>query len=315
MNSAEIYTDIPRLYTAIAECAACLLYCVVLPRKKRKPLVFIAATAFFFAADAFRLILTDDVPDVFWIPCMFAAMGLMLLYLRYMLEGDFRGIVYTMLKALLIAEFMASLEWQIDCFFREVSGLPRAAGAVFVPVIYLLVSYIAFLFEKQMHQGDFLIEIGPQDLVMTMLIVLLSFFASNLSFLDIQTPFSGNFRPDIFNIRTLVDLTGLAFVFAYQSHVYEAAAERELMNINAMLKAQYEHYRNYQESIDLINYKYHDLKAPAGRSARRCRLTSRRRRRETGFWTASSTRKCRLFATTRSSSPASPTESCWISCM
>ncbi len=29
MNSAEIYTDIPRLYTAIAECAACLLYCVV----------------------------------------------------------------------------------------------------------------------------------------------------------------------------------------------------------------------------------------------------------------------------------------------
>ena len=32
------------------------------------------------------------------------------------------------------------------------------------------------------------------------------------------------------------------------------------MNINAMLKAQYEHYRNYQESIDLINYKYHDLK-------------------------------------------------------
>ena len=260
MNSAEIYTDIPRLYTAIAECAACLLYCVVLPRKKRKPLVFIAATAFFFAADAFWLILTDDVPDVFWIPCMFAAMGLMLLYLRYMLEGDSRGIVYTMLKALLIAEFMASLEWQIDCFFREVSGLPRAAGAVFVPVIYLLVSYIAFLFEKQMHQGDFLIEIGPQDLVMTMLIVLLSFFASNLSFLDIQTPFSGNFRPDIFNIRTLVDLTGLAFVFAYQSHVYEAAAERELMNINAMLKAQYEHYRNYQESIDLINYKYHDLK-------------------------------------------------------
>lgn len=37
-------------------------------------------------------------------------------------------------------------------------------------------------------------------------------------------------------------------------------AERELAAMNAVLKSQYDQYRNYQDSLDLIHIKYHDLK-------------------------------------------------------
>jgi len=37
-------------------------------------------------------------------------------------------------------------------------------------------------------------------------------------------------------------------------------AESEIVTMDSMLKSQYNQYRNYQESIDLINMKYHDLK-------------------------------------------------------
>ena len=44
------------------------------------------------------------------------------------------------------------------------------------------------------------------------------------------------------------------------SRISEYVAERELSVMNMMLKSQYEQYRNYQDSLDLIQMKYHDLK-------------------------------------------------------
>ena len=40
----------------------------------------------------------------------------------------------------------------------------------------------------------------------------------------------------------------------------EYIAEKELSAMNVILKSQYEQYRNYQDSLDLIQMKYHDLK-------------------------------------------------------
>lgn len=73
-------------------------------------------------------------------------------------------------------------------------------------------------------------------------------------------PFASRERADIFSIRTLIDLGGIAILYAYQSRISEYVAERELSVMNMMLKSQYEQYRNYQDSLDLIQMKYHDLK-------------------------------------------------------
>jgi sensor histidine kinase regulating citrate/malate metabolism len=65
---------------------------------------------------------------------------------------------------------------------------------------------------------------------------------------------------DIFYIRTLVDVAGIMILYVYQSRICELLAEKELRSINSMLKAQYDKYRNYQTTFELINLKYHDLK-------------------------------------------------------
>ena len=86
------------------------------------------------------------------------------------------------------------------------------------------------------------------------------FAFSNLSFLNENAPFASRERADIFSIRTLIDFGGIAILHAYQSRISEYVAEKELSVMNVMLKSQYDQYRNYQDSLDLIQMKYHDLK-------------------------------------------------------
>ncbi len=260
MGFDETYQDIPRIYTAIAEMLACSIYWFILPKRVKDTAKWILYTVLFLVVDGAWLVLTDNVPDALWIPCMLVAITLMMFYVQNCIKGPFEGILYTTLKALLVAEFMASLEWQLEYYFRFALGKRQWAHFLLLIGIYLVTTYVVYRIERSMHQGDFRLEISLRELIPVMLIVLLAFLASNLSFVYQNTPFSGRLISDIFNIRTLVDLVGLALIYAYQSRAYELTAERELSSINNMLKAQYEHYRNYQDSINLINFKYHDLK-------------------------------------------------------
>ena len=65
---------------------------------------------------------------------------------------------------------------------------------------------------------------------------------------------------DIFNIRTLVDLGGIAILYAYHLQRAELQMRHELETIDSILRSQYAQYQQSRESIDLINRKYHDLK-------------------------------------------------------
>ena len=67
--------DIPRLYTALAEWLACLLYLLALrPRFGRVGTVLLGA-GWLVGMGAF-LQLTGHVPLVWWIPCMMAAVAM-----------------------------------------------------------------------------------------------------------------------------------------------------------------------------------------------------------------------------------------------
>ena len=82
----------------------------------------------------------------------------------------------------------------------------------------------------------------------------------NLSYTQADTPFSSQYVGDIFNIRTLVDLGGIAILYAYHLQRAELQMRHELETIDSILRSQYAQYQQSRESIDLINRKYHDLK-------------------------------------------------------
>lgn len=262
---AENYQNIPRFYTAIAEWGACFMFCLLAGAwkkegERKKGLSFWMISLVMLGVQCFFLEATGELPTSFWLLCMLAAVGMMYLYLFLMLSGTWQQKLYICFKAFLIAEFVASLEWQLEYFFHGETMRNPGERIVLLLSVYGAGLVFFWLLERGMQKSGVQMEITGKELLSSGMIVAGAFSLSNLSFVYQSTPFTSGFIVDIFNIRTLVDLGGVAILYAYQSRLFELNAEREVSALNNMLKSQYEHYRNYQESIDLINIKYHDLK-------------------------------------------------------
>ena len=86
------------------------------------------------------------------------------------------------------------------------------------------------------------------------------FAVSNLSYLNQNALFSSRFAGEMFTIRTLVDLSGMAMLYAYHIQVRELQMKFEVDTLQNILEMQYKNYQLSQESIDIVNQKYHDLK-------------------------------------------------------
>ena len=121
-------------------------------------------------------------------------------------------------------------------------------------------SYNDIYLEKDLLKQNYLEQMTVKEVVAAAIMAVAIFAFSNLSFLNENAPFASRERADIFSIRTLIDFGGIAILHAYQSRISEYVAEKELSVMNVMLKSQYDQYRNYQDSLDLIQMKYHDLK-------------------------------------------------------
>ena len=72
--------DIPRLYTALAEVFAVLVYAQAAPPRAAKPVTY-AVTAGWAAVLGVFLQLTGSVPLTWWLPCMVTAIAWLYLYL------------------------------------------------------------------------------------------------------------------------------------------------------------------------------------------------------------------------------------------
>ena len=80
------------------------------------------------------------------------------------------------------------------------------------------------------------------------------FLMSNIGFVYSQTPFSGKYASDIFNVRTLIDLGGLAILVAYHIQRLHLRAQHDLESMEMILHNHYTLYLQSQEKLYLINY-------------------------------------------------------------
>ena len=84
-----LYQDIPRIYTAIAEWGACLVYLYMLKREKMKSAHFLIGVLLMLALQCAFLVATGNVSEVLWIPCMIIAVAIMYVFL--MVGGNLLG--------------------------------------------------------------------------------------------------------------------------------------------------------------------------------------------------------------------------------
>ncbi|EFB74450.1 ATP-binding protein [Subdoligranulum variabile] len=246
--------DIPRLYTALAEWLACLLYVLALRRRWGTAVTAAVSGAVLAALGAF-LQLTGSVPLAWWIPCMAAAVAGMYLYLFGCCAITARDAGYCCARAFILAEFAASLEWQLHCLlWPRRSGWEPPALALLVAVYGVVFGFVyAFEFRRLGRYPD--LGVTRRALASAVVLASTAFAVSNLAFAQ-----NGQATFNVFYIRTLVDLAGVLVISIQQEQITEARLHRELESMDNVLHRQYEQYQQSRESIRLINRHCHDLK-------------------------------------------------------
>ncbi|WP_416148981.1 GHKL domain-containing protein [Salipaludibacillus sp. HK11] len=255
----DIIPDIPRLYTAIAEWMACIVYIIILKRRINGwQLVTVAGGALVF--QSIFLMVTRDLPIVFWIPSMLVAVGMMFLFIYICCDITPTEAGYFGVKAFVAAELVAALQWQVHFYWWSSSDSNLTLEILLLIVMYVGAFLLIWQLEKNLIPDEGRLNIMQRELWSTVVIGAAVFFISNLSFVSESTPFSGQYAREIFNIRTLVNVGGFAILFAYHVQINEIRVRHELEAVQKILQNQYAQYQQSKESIELINYKYHDLK-------------------------------------------------------
>ena len=127
-------------------------------------------------------------------------------------------------------------------------------------LVYAVIFAILTLIELNLKKDLEELHITRRELLVVIIIAASVFAMSNLSYLDQNGLFSGSFVMDIFIIRTLVDLSGIAVLYAYHIQVKEVQIRFEKDALHNIMEMQYKNYQLSKENIDMVNQKYHDLK-------------------------------------------------------
>ena len=258
--AGQILPDIPRFYTALAEWLSCLLCMRELVRRYSGWKFWGIAGAAFLVQSVF-LVLTGGLDGPVWLMCMAAAVFLMFCFLRISCGSSSLDVGYVCVKAFVLAGFMASLEWQLHCFFYYGMGYESSwTGLLLLLAVYGGTCLVARGISSRYISGTERMDTTGRELLFAAVIGLSVFLMSNIGFVYSQTPFSGKYASDIFNVRTLIDLGGLAILVAYHIQRLHLRAQHDLESMEMILHNQYTQYQQSQETLDLINYKYHDLK-------------------------------------------------------
>lgn len=253
------FLDIPRLYTGIAEWMACMIYASLFPPRMKRRWQIPAAIGCLVLQCAF-LVLTDNVPLAWWIPCMVAAFAMMVGQIRLLGRMSLRTACYVSVHAFVLAEFAAALEWQLH-YFLWGDNLPVWwQGYALLAVVFGLVYLVSWFLASQLIRTSGKATVTSGELFIVVIIGIIIFAMSNLSFYSKENPFSSTYAKDIMNIRTLVDLAGNAILIAYFVQRRQSQSQKELVALQTVLENQYAQYRLSRDTIDMINRKYHDLK-------------------------------------------------------
>jgi len=254
------FSEIPRLYTALAEFAACAVFILVL-RRRIRGLRFAGAFAAFGIIQFAIQYVAGLLPIAFWVPSMMVAVASMLAFIYVCSDIPLLDAGYATSVAFIAAEFIAAFESQVYFYFVLLTKHDSMSASVLIMAgVYSVLFVLLYLVVKRQVPGNGRLDVNRKELVSVVLITLASFTISNINFAFKDAEIFTTVGAGIFYIRTLVDFSGLTMIYAQQEQRKEMRMKFELEAINNVLYRQYEQYQTSKETTELINRKYHDLK-------------------------------------------------------
>lgn len=117
----EVLGNIPRLYTALADWLACLLYLFFLPKRTAGWRRYTIHAVFLLLLGVFMQA-TGQVPQFWFLPCIAVSILIMYLYIRMQTDVPARCAGYYCVRAFILGELAASLEWQLYYYMAGHAG-------------------------------------------------------------------------------------------------------------------------------------------------------------------------------------------------
>lgn len=253
--------NIPPFWSALAYWLACMLYVFLLPRRWR-PVQTCLASLVNLAALTICMTVTAEWQDWAFNLGMIVTAALTAVPFFVLCRHSWRNAVYYCARAFILGGFTASLAWQLYALMI----LPRVGrqsalieAAVILPMFAVM--YLAMYLIERMHRTEMWeLQVTTASSLTVASIALIIYIVSSISYLSIRTPFAGTTDADAFNVRTFAYLGGVAILYAYHLQICENHARQELTAMQNILQNQYANYQRSEESVELINRKYHDLK-------------------------------------------------------
>ena len=264
MSSTVVNT--PGYYYAISYWLSAFVMVIVEGRGKKDWWKYLYSVLSFISI-FLVMFFTDGIKQIFFIPLMLCVFGLMLLYIKMAGELSWRETGFFCAKAFISAEFAASLCWQIIYFYTgdfpavESGNMKQLIwSCVHMVLIYAVIYAIIYFIERYLKKDIEELQITRRELLVVYFVLVVVYCISNVSYVDVKSIFSAGTAMDVFIIRTLADLSGMAVLYAYHIQVKEIQMRFEKDTLRNIMDMQYKNYKLSKESIDIVNQKYHDLK-------------------------------------------------------
>lgn len=251
--------DIPKIFTAVAEWSACLVFVMTLENRFSKIKTAGIMTGVLLVLGVLQVYI-GIWPDAVWIPAMFAAMALMYLCILACCNVNLLDCGLCWAMAFITAEFIASFEWQLYAFFTKENNPIFVLEYGFMVIFYLLFFGLFYAVQRKLNPEGGKFEISSKEFFGCLMMTIAVFLLSNVSYVFPDTPFSTNVNENIFFIRTLVDFSGVVILIAQQSRFRENQLKMELATTTMLMEHQFEQYQLSKSNIEILNQKYHDLK-------------------------------------------------------
>ena len=253
--------NIPPLWTAVFHWLAYLLYVSLLPQRRTARQCALIA----------MILLAVQIPYMTVIaPLNDAAFNLgmtgfaVLTFLPFILlcRGGWFNHLYYCARAFILGGFTVSLAWQFYSYYSQrIKWLGSSAAEAASMLLVGAAIYITMYFLERNHLREMReMSIHRRSSLGAVFIALVVYILSSLSYSSLETPFTTTIEAEAVNIRSIVDLGGVAILYAYHLQLCDSHALREISALQNVLDMQYANYQQSQESIDMVNRKYHDLK-------------------------------------------------------
>lgn len=247
-------------FTALAEWLACLVY-ILLAKRRVRGVRFGIACTLMLAVQVIALWLTStaDIPFSFttWlflrVPCYLACMwGFVFLCCAI----PRIHVTYLCMRSFLLAEFAWSVYMRAFHDWIEPFWPMFLMKCITCIVVYGAVFGVMYMLERRFTMKIKEFQIMPHEMRMVIIICAVTFTVTSLFSSRSDVVFGSNIAIS----HALVDFLGILFLFQYRLWFANLQKQQELAMIRRVMDHQGAQYKQSQESIDLVNRKYHDMK-------------------------------------------------------